>query len=295
MKIKSLADDSRQRIVKAQLEQLELTDAISQHPSLPPLEGENDTAENSERVNEWVNTISQSNGIEEPPASYFAPQGSQEQHNHVSNVSSLSFALGVVPSFEIPVLYGDQTTLFGRTSFSGTNEPALPPTSEHLGPQRLLNTIIRFRQHKIAVSADIEGMFLQVGVLEQDQPSLRFLWREDPTFYAVLGNRPLTDEVLQTTFCMVEQILNSCPLTHVSDYPTEFEALTPSHFLLGNRATCFRSLSRDLDFDSRKRYARVQAYANAIWTRWLKEYVPSLNSRSKWHSTFGQLKTGDLV
>ncbi len=47
--------------------------------------------------------------------------------------------------------------------------------------QRLLYTIIRFRQHKIAVSADIEGMFLQVGVLEQEQPSLPFLWREDPT------------------------------------------------------------------------------------------------------------------
>ena len=32
----------------------------------------------------------------------------------------------------------------------------------------------------VAVSADIEGVF-QVGVLPDDQPSLRFLWREDPT------------------------------------------------------------------------------------------------------------------
>ena len=32
---------------------------------------------------------------------------------------------------------------------------------------------------KYAVSADIEGMFLQVGVLARDQISLRFLWRED--------------------------------------------------------------------------------------------------------------------
>ena len=31
-----------------------------------------------------------------------------------------------------------------------------------------------------AVSADIEGMFLQVGVIPEDRPSLRFLWREDP-------------------------------------------------------------------------------------------------------------------
>ena len=47
--------------------------------------------------------------------------------------------------------------------------------------QNLLAFLMRFRQHQHAVSADIEGMFLQVGVLPIDQLSLRFLWREDPT------------------------------------------------------------------------------------------------------------------
>ena len=47
--------------------------------------------------------------------------------------------------------------------------------------QNLLTVLMRFRQHRHAVSADIEGMFLQVGVLPIDQLSLRFLWREDPT------------------------------------------------------------------------------------------------------------------
>ena len=47
--------------------------------------------------------------------------------------------------------------------------------------QNLIYVLLRFRQHPFAVSADIEGMFLQVGVLPCDQPSLRFLWREDPT------------------------------------------------------------------------------------------------------------------
>ena len=40
---------------------------------------------------------------------------------------------------------------------------------------------MRFRELKYAVSADIEGMFMQVGLLESDQRSLCFLWREDPT------------------------------------------------------------------------------------------------------------------
>ena len=47
--------------------------------------------------------------------------------------------------------------------------------------QNLLAVLMRFRQHQHAVSADVEGKFLQVGVLPLDQLSLRFLWREDPT------------------------------------------------------------------------------------------------------------------
>ena len=46
--------------------------------------------------------------------------------------------------------------------------------------QTLIHVLMRFRQHPYAVSADIEGMFLQVGVIPEDRPSLRFLWREDP-------------------------------------------------------------------------------------------------------------------
>ena len=57
------------------------------------------------------------------------------------------------------------------------------------GPDLLQNLIYilkRLRQHPFAVSADIEGMFLQVGVLPCDQPSLHFLWWEDPTSNVVV-------------------------------------------------------------------------------------------------------------
>ena len=47
--------------------------------------------------------------------------------------------------------------------------------------QSLIHIVFRFRQYPNAVSADIEGKFLQVGVIPKDQPSLRFLWREDPS------------------------------------------------------------------------------------------------------------------
>ena len=51
------------------------------------------------------------------------------------------------------------------------------------GPDLLHNlthALLGFRQHQFAVSADIEGMFPQLGVPDCDQPSLRFLSREEP-------------------------------------------------------------------------------------------------------------------
>ena len=41
----------------------------------------------------------------------------------------------------------------------------------------LVGTIFRFREGKIALTADIESMFLQVQVPEKDKSALRFLWR----------------------------------------------------------------------------------------------------------------------
>ena len=67
---------------------------------------------------------------------------------------------------------------------SGESSTVLHCFTNRTGPdllQNLLYIILKFRQHQYAVSADIEGMFLQVGVPDKDQTSLRFLWREYPT------------------------------------------------------------------------------------------------------------------
>ena len=45
--------------------------------------------------------------------------------------------------------------------------------------QSLIGIIFRFREHPIAFSADIEAMFLQVALSNDDSRCLRFLWRED--------------------------------------------------------------------------------------------------------------------
>ncbi|XP_065099626.1 uncharacterized protein [Paramisgurnus dabryanus] len=46
-----------------------------------------------------------------------------------------------------------------------------------LGPS-LLAVLLRFREHSIAISSDIKGMFHQVRLLPDDKSLLRFLWRD---------------------------------------------------------------------------------------------------------------------
>ncbi|XP_042610577.1 uncharacterized protein LOC109111550 [Cyprinus carpio] len=42
----------------------------------------------------------------------------------------------------------------------------------------LLAVLLRFREHSVAISSDIRGMFHQVRLLPGDMPLLRFLWRD---------------------------------------------------------------------------------------------------------------------
>ena len=50
----------------------------------------------------------------------------------------------------------------------------------HTGPD-LLNSLLgvlqRFREQRVGLAADIEAMFHQCRIMEEDQPALRFLWR----------------------------------------------------------------------------------------------------------------------
>ena len=72
--------------------------------------------------------------------------------------------------------------------------------------------------------------------------------------YDILGSRRVTEEVLGRTLCLVEQALNSRPITPISTDSRELKALTPKHFLLGQHATSFPSLLPGEHFDHKKRY-----------------------------------------
>lgn len=50
--------------------------------------------------------------------------------------------------------------------------------------------------------------------------------------YSILRQQTVDDESFCTVLCGVEAILNSCPITKLSDDPNDLETLTPNHVLL---------------------------------------------------------------
>ena len=101
---------------------------------------------------------------------------------------------------------------------------------------------------------------------------------------AVLLNQncTLTDDILETLFCQVESILNSRPLTKVSDDVSDLAALTPNHLLLlreGATLPLGKFTSGDM---YRRRWRYVQYLADPFWRKWTKEYLAELQRRNKW-------------
>ena len=109
----------------------------------------------------------------------------------------------------------------------------------------------------------------------------------------ITNEQNITEDNLTTFLCEAERILNDRPITAVNSDPESELPLTPSLILLLRGNPC-------LSFDecenwSRKCYRQAQYLTNLFWTRWLKEYVPSLQVRQKWMTPKRNLKVNDLV
>ena len=114
--------------------------------------------------------------------------------------------------------------------------------------------------------------------------------------FGILQNHVLTDPQLNTVLTEVENIVNSRPLTHISDDVKDLEPLTPNHILLGHHRNWSAIIDTNAsDVFSRKKWRQVQGVSCQFWSRWKKEYLPMLTKRSKWKTSGPSYKPGDLV
>ncbi|XP_062704050.1 uncharacterized protein LOC134286454 [Aedes albopictus] len=114
---------------------------------------------------------------------------------------------------------------------------------------------------------------------------------------ALDDGRTLSDEVLITTIVEAEDMINARPLTYMPQEPTYGEAITPNHFLRGSVTSADTIVDETVNTASslRDSYKRSQQLANQMWERWLKEYLPLINRRTKWFEDKEPIQLNDLV
>ncbi|KAL0839000.1 hypothetical protein ABMA28_016997 [Loxostege sticticalis] len=112
----------------------------------------------------------------------------------------------------------------------------------------------------------------------------------------IIGDAMLTFEELTTLLTQIEACLNSRPLSKLSDHPNDLEPLTPGHFLVGGPLLTVPDIDlTNQNINRLTRWQLTQRLLQDFWKRWQKEYLSSLQQRSKWNHQSKDFSIGQLV
>ncbi|XP_052810470.1 uncharacterized protein LOC128238519 [Mya arenaria] len=106
----------------------------------------------------------------------------------------------------------------------------------------------------------------------------------------------LTHDVLVTLMAEVSAIVNARPIVPVSSDPDCPQILSPSALLTMKIDTDQQPVD-DMNLKSlyKDQWKRVQFLANQFWLHWRKEFLQSLQTRTKWQSDCTPVKVNDIV
>lgn len=91
----------------------------------------------------------------------------------------------------------------------------------------------------------------------------------------ILHSIHITYEELSTVLAEIEAILNSRPLTAMSNDPNDLQPLTAGHFLIGMPLNCIND-SDLLETSKNKTWFKLAQIKHEFWNRWSKEYLMEL-------------------
>ncbi|KYN50043.1 hypothetical protein ALC62_00070, partial [Cyphomyrmex costatus] len=112
----------------------------------------------------------------------------------------------------------------------------------------------------------------------------------------IIGEASLRYDELYTLLVQIEAVLNSRPLTPMSNDPQDLNVLTPAHFLIGCPLTSYpESDLNSLPINRLSRWQRVEQLKHQFWRRWVKEYLHNCQLRVKWNKASDSIKVGQLV
>jgi hypothetical protein len=115
-------------------------------------------------------------------------------------------------------------------------------------------------------------------------------------FKRVVGDTSLNFEEMYTLLARIEACFNSRPLCPASNDPNDLLVLTPGHFLVGE--PLMAPVEPNLLLLPKNRLSRwqyIEQVRQHFWTRWRKEYLTSLQQRSKWNRPPATIQPGSMV
>ena len=155
-------------------------------------------------------------------------------------------------------------------------------------------------EHQDSLQAKAAGLNIKWKFIPARAPHFGGLWEAAVKcakrhLRIVMGNHKLTFEEFTTILCQIEQILNSRPISFISDDVKDDIILTPAHLCLGSQLESYpMKETKDLNdlpkISLPKRWAFIQNIITHFWKRWNKEYVSTLQERNKWKLEVEPLK-----
>lgn len=169
-----------------------------------------------------------------------------------------------------------------------------------VGAEKELAAMLRSWKH-----VDIEGALLKHGTefrfITPYAPHQGGLWEAAVKsmkhhLRRVIGPHKLTSSAFQTILAQTSAIINSRPLSALSDDPEDLGFLTPAHLINGEPIELpFGANVQDVP-DNRLKFAqRIQKMSQTIWKAWQQDYLHEYQQRPKWNRARVDLKVGDLV
>ncbi|XP_026094149.1 uncharacterized protein LOC113066497 [Carassius auratus] len=111
-----------------------------------------------------------------------------------------------------------------------------------------------------------------------------------------LGAQSVTFEVMYTVLVEIEGILNSKPLGYSSSDISDLDPITPNSLLMGRPDSSLPPvIYPESELISQRRWRHSQVLADQFWRRFIRFYLPSLQTRQKWQDETSDLQVGTIV
>lgn len=168
-----------------------------------------------------------------------------------------------------------------------------------VGADRILQQIFEKEDFKGAVQEFATSENIEWHFIPARSPHYGGLWESAVRSMKIhlkrtLGETCLTVAEMTTVLTQIEAILNSRPLTPMSEDPNDLRALTPGHFLIGEHLQSYPEQDlQDVSENRLSRWQHVEQIKQRLWSRWQKEYLATCQQRKK--DSNSKLEVGQLV